>query len=484
MSVISESSREQHSFESRFQQIGTITELPSQLRAAAEDLKNLILNRTEQFRLQGLSPRQRVLILKGNSISFFVDLLSIWKLGACAVPLDPKTPTRETENLGRHCQAHFQISSQADDLAPLHFGSDELDPDTASSIGQLILYTSGSTGRPKAVVHSLQTLENRLRALEKHIPAEEFQKTLCLLPTHFGHGLIANCLLPLLTGKHLYLRQLNTPLIGQGLKTIVDQEQIQFFSSVPSLWQMIDETAGPTGQSLQRIHCASAPFMSRTQQIIKRWAPRHARLFNVYGTTELGSWVSGHEIKNDTMAGHVGHGWGCQFKISNPDPDQVGEVLIRSEGLALTYWGQDEVFKQKVESGWFATGDLGRLSETEGLMLKGRNDDLINRAGLKVYPDEVEAVLLNHPEIHAVCVFSVPHPISGQAVAAAFVPKASSQVSSADLEIFCTQLLPQYRIPSTWFAVRSLPTNERGKVSRHKVREFCLQSIATTSGDQ
>ena len=383
-------------FQERLKHLGQITEIGSEQTLSGAQLLSAVEAQKLHYRNQGLKPGDRVLVRHANNIQFFVEILALLSLGACAVPVDSKNPQA----------LHAENSAES------------------LTAGHLVLYTSGTTGLAKEVCLSLSSLENKITTLENTIPAIETARTLCVLPTHFGHGLIANCLFPLLTGRHLFIAPAFSTQILFSLPEIVDRHEITFLSSVPSIWRILEFQTGPRLQTLKRIHCASAPFTHGLFSQLSRWAPS-ARIFNVFGTTELGSWVSGHEIKSSAEEAFVGIGWGCEIKLITTDENGYGRVSIKLSNESL----------------WQETGDIGCWDKAFGLRLIGRTDDIINNGGIKVHPSEVEIILNLHPQLASCCVFSLPHQISGECVAAAVVLKENSELNPQELESWCREKL-------------------------------------------
>ncbi len=429
------------------------------------DLMVHIQQRARIFVQKGLTKNHSVVLRHGNSIYFFIDLFAIWILEACAIPIDGATPEIEIQGLAKRSRANFEIQCDHGDLI-------RLNSTEKYNLGHLILYTSGSAGQPKGVVHSISSIENKIFKLKKHLCIENFKRTLCVLPTFFGHGLIGNCLFPLLNGCHLFIGQQYNTLSTEKIVQIIDQHQITFVSSVPSFWNFFKKHPGPLKNSLQRIHCASEAFPEQIFNQIQDWAPS-AQIFNVYGLTELASWVSGQHINHLTKKNSVGHGWDVEFQIRNPDQSGVGEVWIKSSTSMVQYFDQIELTDERNQSGWFDTKDLGTWDTRDGLILAGRSDGMINKGGQKIYPNEVESVLLKKVEISAACVFSIPHHLTGQTVAAAYTSD-DQNVSNSILEEFCRTLMPAYRCPTQWFRFKDFPINSRGKINRIELKKMCL----------
>jgi AMP-binding enzyme/sulfatase-like protein len=214
--------------------------------------------RSARWTRRGLRPGDRVFLHSGNRLEFFAELLALWRLGACAVPLDPRLTRVELERLVEAASPRFSVVDDSVEVAsalPASVaggGADEADgtgdlpPDLAEpGADALILFTSGSSGRPKGVVHTHASLRARWAALRHHLGLAAYARTLCLLPTHFGHGLICNSLFPWLAGQDLFITPPFRPDLLARLGTLIDEHHITFLSSVPAVWRLALKVAKP-----------------------------------------------------------------------------------------------------------------------------------------------------------------------------------------------------------------------------------------------
>jgi long-chain acyl-CoA synthetase len=168
---------------------------------------------------------------------------------------------------------------------------------------------------------------------------------------------------------------------------------------------------------------------------------------------------------------------GIQLCIRHPETlealaiGDVGEVWVKGNTVCQGYWRNPPATSERITAeGWLRTGDIGFLDTESYLTLINRLDDVINVAGLKVYPREIESVLLDHPAIEQVAVFGMPCPKRFQQVVACIVLKPGAVVSWAELKIFCRQSLSGYKIPKRFHEFDTLPQTASGKIQRNLLR--------------
>ena len=147
--------------------------------------------------------------------------------------------------------------------------------------------------------------------------------------------------------------------------------------------------------------------------------------------------------------------------------DQTGEVVIKGPNVTHGYHNNPSANEEAFTNGWFRTGDQGILSGDSILTLTGRLKELINRAGEKISPLEVDAAILRHPNVSEAVCFGVPDEKYGEAVQAAVV--ISSNTSEVDIRSFCSQHLADFKIPDRVYIVDELPRTATGKIQRRHV---------------
>jgi acyl-CoA synthetase (AMP-forming)/AMP-acid ligase II len=477
--------------------LGPITDLVAGTRWTGAELDREIARRGAELSRRGVGPGRHAVIAHGGTPGFFADLFAVWHAGGCAVCTDPGLTPGELDTIAEFVAARLVLAGPRDIAAP-DCGVPvltEADYDTGDEPAQplsavaalddpaLILFTSGTTGRPKGVVHSFRSLAARIALNQAHIGLAILENTLCVLPTHFGHGLIGNCLTPLMAGRHLCLM----PGIGMRgaaqLGTVLADNGISFMSSVPALWKLVLKTAAPPDRrTLRQVHVGSAPLAVDLWQDVARWCGTD-RVFNMYGITETANWLAGASLMDigaDPGAGDglLGTMWGGTAAIVDPagglGRDGEGEIIVHSPALMQGYYKRPDLTEQVLRDGWFLTGDVGRIDDAGRLWLTGRRKNEINRAGMKVHPEEIDLLLERHDAVLEACAFGVPDDISGEIVGVAVKLTDGAAVDTTALRAWCRERLRRECVPEKWFVVPEIPKTDRGKVNRQTVLDYCL----------
>jgi acyl-CoA synthetase (AMP-forming)/AMP-acid ligase II len=488
-------------------EFGNIVEPFSGRRWDRAEMHRQIALRLGRFQGLGLSPEDRVFLTFGNSLEFFAELMAIWKAGACAIPIDARLTAFEVENLARAAGAKIAMVDHAVNADVLEIlrksgvrTTATTDTGRAEGVAShvrpdsdaLILFTSGSTGDPKGVVHTHRSLRARWVSLRDHLPAPAFARTLCMLPTHFGHGLICNCLFPWLSGNDLYISPPFRPDLVARLGTTIDEHGITFMSSVPPIWKLALKLAKPPQKgTLQRVHVGSAPLSAQAWEDIRKWTGTR-QVCNAYGITETGSWVAGLDDADvPAEDGLIGTGWGAVIKVLKtndttqplrPEMEcatgESGYVWLNTPALMQGYFRRDDLTAKAVMDGWFMTGDIGCIDAKGRLCLRGRERDEINKGGMKIYPSDIDAVVERFAAATDVCAFALDDPIYGQAVGMAVVLNDTNDETIRGLFDWMKSRLAEHKMPSRWWTMEAIPRTSRGKINRDAVKAACEKQAA------
>lgn len=431
-----------------------------------------------QLYAQAIPRSEPVVIAHQEAVLVLIWMFACWATGNPAVIVNPNISREEKENVLKHTNARLWIdenwnpNENLPDKNPVSIRP--LTPHDAC----LILLSSGTTGIPKAIVLSVHTIQTRLALNIVSIGEDTLSRSLCVLPIFFGHGLLGNCLTPLMAGGTLYLWDSPDIIEIADLAQKIDRQKITFMSSVPSFWRLATRASASPKKPVKTIHIGSAPLSRQQWNAICKWN-KSENIFNMFGMTETANWISGGSYKNAKgRDGYVGKIWGGKFAIMDSSGDIKysgrGEVLVNSPSIMIEYLHAPEKTKKAFIDGWFKTGDIGELTGGGELVLIGRLKSEINFAGIKIQAEEVEMLLERHPGIVEACAFGIADVISGEAVAAAIILKDNAAADFEEIKKWCRTRARREAVPARLFQVTEFPKNTRGKIVRSQVRDSLI----------
>lgn len=204
------------------------------------------------------------------------------------------------------------------------------------------------------------------------------------------------------------------------------------------------------------------------QSFEEEWMP----VLEAYGATEVAPicW-------NSPAAGCAGSlgmpGKSIEIRLVDADgnPSDAGELCLRAPHLMTGYWQDPKATADAIRDGWFRTGDLARRDSNGFYHFAGRKKEIIIRGGSNVSPQEVEAVLHDHPAVAEVGVIGCPDAHWGEIVAAYIVLRPGRTASAAELIEFARQRLADYKTPEKITFLDQLPKSPSGKIQRRALRE-------------
>ena len=463
-----------------------IVDLAGGTACTADELARAAAGRAARLRAHGLGRGGHAVIAHGGTPAFFADLMAVWRTGACAACVNPGLADTELANVVDFLKPAVVLGGgdfAGDGLdVPVVRVGDPAGPDADGSTGPsalddpaLILFTSGTTGAPKGVVHSFRSLMARVALNRAHIGDATLATTLCVLPTHFGHGLIGNCLTPLMAGGRLLLFQ-NMGLADMaGLGGLIDEHGVRFLSSVPAFWKIARKAGGPpTRATLRQVNIGSAPLSAELWRAVVDWTGID-HVVNMYGITETANWAAGASARGTAPEdGLVGTVWGGRAAVLADDGTVYdsgdGEILLQTPALMTGYHDRPDLTEAVLRAGWYHTGDIGTVDAAGVIRLSGRAKSEINRAGIKVHPEEVDLLLERHPEVAEACTFGVEDAISGEIVGTAVCLAAGAAITPAELRAWCLDRMRRESVPERWYVVDRIPKTDRGKINRDAVK--------------
>ncbi|OBK22123.1 acyl-CoA synthetase [Mycobacterium asiaticum] len=469
------------------------------------ELVRLVDGLAAQLNRAGLAIGDRVGLRTGSNAEFVVALLAALRAGLIVVPLDPALPVGDQRTRSQAAGARvvlvdgegpgdsnepsvawWNVAVTVDqDAWSAHLDAvTEPNPSSSSPEGlrhddAMIMFTGGTTGLPKMVPWTHDNIVNSVRAIIAGYQLGPEDATVAVMPLYHGHGLIAALLSTLASGGTVLL-----PARGRfSAHTFWDDVSsvgATWYTAVPTIHQILLERAAGapaenTKAALRFIRSCSAPLTPEVAQALQ--VEFSAPVLCAFGMTESTHQVAStgidQKVNPAVSTGLVGRSTGPEIRIAGSDGQPlaagaVGEVWLRGATVVRGYLGDPKITAANFTDGWLRTGDLGTLSETGDLSIRGRIKELINRGGEKISPERVEGVLGTHPNIMEVAVFGVPHPMYGEAVAAVIVPRGPAP-SADDLVEFCRDRLAGFEIPETFQIADELPHTAKGSLDRRAV---------------
>ena len=353
----------------------------------------------------------------------------------------------------------------------------EIAPDQAAAI----MYTSGTTAHPKGVVHSHETVAQTAGAM-RQMRLDEDQVVLIMSSMAHGIGFAMLFMPALLNGATAVITR---PFEFANSLDAMERWRCTYMLGLPVMFKLLLETqlAAPRNVRSGRFYfCGGDSVSAALQEAFQR---SFAPICEVYGATEIDPYPGTGQC--DVRVGSMGKpGDGIRFRLMDSrgcdaGPGEVGELCIQGPHLMTGYWQDAESTAAAFHGDWFRTGDLAHRDADGFYWFDGRKKEIIIRGGSNISPQEVEAVLYEHPAVAEVAVVGHPHPVWGETVAAHVVRLPGHQLDEAELIAFARERLADYKTPETVVFQSELPKGPTGKLQRRALRETQLAHVAQSS---
>lgn len=324
-----------------------------------------------------------------------------------------------------------------------------------------IFYTSGSTGTPIGVVRTARAVLADCARIADFLGYEDGRPVLSVAPAFHSYGFTYGLFAPLLHGAptvHRPVRSLPSQLAGSARQVLPAT-----LVGLPFVFELMVRTKGPIDlPGVRHAVSSAAPLSPETAAAVARAAS--FVLYNAYGSSETGA-VSLAGISPDparaTPPGVVGAPLpGIGARLDGADQAGGGELLLHTDALADGYLGPNGLLPLPAPGGWYRTGDLADLSGGT-IRLLGRVSDIINVAGEKVHPGQIEEVVREHPAVVEAQVFAAPDPVRGQVPVLRVVCRA--ELSEEELLRWLRPKLAPHQLPRRVEFVAELPRSATGK---------------------
>lgn len=464
------------------------------------DELNQAANRIAQILLAHLGSRETtVALLFQPGTSIVVAILGVLKAGKIYVALDPSYPQPRTAYMLEDCQAkllltdtrHFSFAKQLAQAGQEVVNCDDIDPTTAvanpncSVVGTtatFLLYTSGSTGNPKGVLHNHRNVLIEVRNYTSDVRICPDDRLAVWHSFSFANS-IRNLYGALMNGATVFPYDLP----GQGLMPLAEwirKNEITIIHTLATTFRAFVETlpGNATFPSVRILRLGGEPINSDDVGKFKRHFPPPCVLMHVMGPTETFS-IRRHFISHDWNGeGKVPVGYPVSDKEvllfdetgQRVDPNETGEIVVRSKYLAVGYWRQPQLTQAAFlpdpdggEERLYFTGDLGVMRPDGCLMHLGRKDFQVKIRGHRIETGEIEAALSKLDSVKAAVVHAQPDRNGEQRLVAYIVTAPGKTASINELRRGLAHTLPDFMMPSSFVFLEDFPLLPNGKIDRH-----------------
>jgi long-chain acyl-CoA synthetase len=357
-------------------------------------------------------------------------------------------------------------------------GPPALPPADPARTVAVLQYTGGTTGLPKGAMLTHRNLVANVTQLNTWNTTRESGREVILAALPFFHvyGLTVALLTGLADGATVVIETRPEPA---ELLRLIDRYRPTQLPGVPALYRALLERPDLPRFRLRSIKfcmSGSAPLPPDVQRRFEE--ATGAVVIEGYGLSETSPATHANPIGGERRIGSIGLPLpGTEHRLTDPEqperpvPDgAVGELTVRGPQVMLGYYQQPEETAAVLHDGWFLTGDLARVDAEGYAYIVDRKKDMVNVGGLKVYPREVEEVLLEHPAVADAAVVGVPDREHGEVPVAFVVRRAGASATEAELIDFVRGRIAHYKAPRRVTFRDALPKSGIQKVLRRTLR--------------
>jgi long-chain acyl-CoA synthetase len=348
----------------------------------------------------------------------------------------------------------------------------------------VLQYTGGTTGVAKGAMLTHRNLVANMMQVNEHMK-KVFRRGqelyICPLPLYHIYSFTIHCTSALSLGNHNLLIP-NPRDIPTFVKTLAGVP-FTFFVGLNTLFNALLRNPDFHQLDFSHLRLTSSGGMALTAETAKHWmALTKAPMSEGYGLTETSPAVAINPIP-EVQQGTVGIALAeteCKVIDDNGNSlpaGQAGELCVRGPQVMKGYWQRPQETAEVLDAeGWFKTGDIAVIQDDGFIKIVDRKKDMINVSGFKVFPNEVEEVLVTHPDIIEAAVVGVPDG-EGSETVKAYIVSSNEKLTLDEVRKFARQSLTAYKVPHLVDFCKELPKSNVGKILRRELRNTIPQKI-------
>ncbi len=446
-----------------------------------------LYNEAESLRLQlknlGIKDGMGIGVMAANGRNFIIGIFAAVGTGAAVMPMSPQLKQAEIDDILEETKLHAIIDDHSS-LQPLH-NIETVMPLTHGSFRfsftgvpesivfapfvqqpAFIRFTSGTTGKSKGVLVSHQSVLDRIQAANRGLELGPSDTVIWVLP--MSYHFIVSIILYVKFGAAIAVAK---DFLAKNIIEITNMHKGTLLYASPVQVRLLANDAGTEQMpSLKKVISTSAAIgIDVCNAFKKRFA---IDVSQAYGIIEIGIPILNYikSAEHPEAVGYALPGYIVDVLDENNEPlpaGATGTLGIKGPGMFDAYLSPPTLQKDVLKNGYFLTADYASKTDDGLIKIEGRSKSVINISGLKVFPEEVEAVLELVPEIKQARISSSPHPLLGQIIEGEIVLQEGATIDIEAVLTFCKKRLSAFKAPQRIKIVESLPMTGSGKLQRH-----------------
>lgn len=446
-----------------------------------------LFKETEELRLQlmnlGIKEGMGIGVMAANGRNFIIGIFSAVGCGAAVMPLSPQLKRPEIDDILKESKLHALIDDcsavqpldSMNTVIPLKIGSFRFGfTDIHESVAfapfvhqpAFIRFTSGTTGKSKGVIVSHQSVLERINAANKGLELGSSDTVIWVLP--MAYHFIVSIVLYVKFGTAIAVAQ---DFLARTIIDITNQYNGTLLYASPIQIRLLSNDSGAERMpTLKKVISTSAAISLDVCLAFKKRF--YLDVSQAYGIIEIGLPILNYKksAEHPEAVGYAQPGYTVDILDENNNPlpnGSIGNLGIKGPGMFDAYLVPTTLRKDVLQNGYFLTADYASKAADGLIKIEGRSKSVINVSGLKVFPEEVEAVLEMIPEIKQARISSSPHPLLGQIIEAEVILHEGEIIDVEDVLTHCKKRLSAFKAPQRLKIVESLPMTGSGKLQRH-----------------
>ncbi|MBE7172404.1 MAG: amino acid adenylation domain-containing protein [Williamsia sp.] len=460
-----------------------------------DEIRKEVQKACSLLRMYHVQKGAKVGVLLPRSGYLPIVALSLLKLGAVYIPIDPELPEKRIEYILHHSSCDVIVASMSvkrEDLGlppclaiealaqPVNDASEtetvRYEPDDSV----YIIYTSGSTGVPKGVEVMYRGLANNYHHMIESPGISEQDVVMAITTISFDIA-YTEIVFPLLTGASVCIASDASKKNIPALPGLITATRSTILQTTPTTLQLLFDQQWPQPTTLRKILSIGEPLSA---ELVKAILSKGLELWNMYGPTEASIEVTLRKITSHEDIDIGTPISNTRLYILDDDKKAVpvgvyGELCLAGECLAKGYYNKSQLSQEKflyvepiagIREKVYRTGDIARFSASGKLYYLGRNDSQVKLRGFRVELQEIEHVLQTHPAIKQGYVL-VDRGNGYDELKASVVTENNAVINPDEIRNHLREYLPAYMIPSFFYQLFEMPLLENGKINRKKLFE-------------